>query len=248
MDMAGSRKSAFTLIELLVVIAVIALLVALLVPSLQAVREQARRIHCGTNLKNIGLGLMSFANAHDDSLPQPQYAASASPMSAYTCYEAARPQVPLQLGLLYGEGYLGDTAKILYCPSFAAEYDTYTADGAWGTSYVNNYVRSAYLYAPLGKDRDSIGLPVISSRPRLAELEQNRSIVTDKIDTWNTVAHQSSGTVRGINALFVDGSVRFCNEAGVMDFDLWHPFGLYSPQGPGSSDIATRAILSSIRH
>ncbi len=245
--MAGSRKNAFTLIELLVVVAIVALLVAMLVPSLQSVREQSRRLHCGTNLKNIGLGLMSFANAHDDSLPQPQYAVGASPMRAYLCYETAQPQVPLQLAQLYNDGYIGDTARILYCPSFAAEYNAYTAGGAWGSCYVNNSVRAAYLYAPLGKQRDAIGLPVISSRPRLSELEQNRSIITDKIDTWNSVAHQSSGKAQGINALFVDGSVRFCSEGGVMNFELWHPFGAYSPQGPGASDIATRAILSSIR-
>jgi prepilin-type N-terminal cleavage/methylation domain-containing protein len=245
--MDGSHKKAFTLIELLVVMAVISLLIAVMVPALQSVRHQARRIHCGTNLKNIGVGLIAFANQNDDSLPQPQYSIGTSPIRAYSCYEASNPQTPLQLAVLHNGGYIGDNAKILYCPSSPSDYDSYTANGSWGTCFVDNSIRAAYLYAPFGKEKDAIGLPMISSRPRLSELEQTSPIVTDKIDTWDNIAHQSSKMVRGINTLFVDGGVKFCNEAGVMDYNLWHPFGANSPQGPGSSDLAVRAILSSIR-
>src|SRR6187399_2973852 len=67
------RPRGFTLIELLVVIAIIAILAAILFPVFARAREQARKTTCASNCRQIGLGLMMYAQDYDETLVMRYY-------------------------------------------------------------------------------------------------------------------------------------------------------------------------------
>jgi prepilin-type N-terminal cleavage/methylation domain-containing protein/prepilin-type processing-associated H-X9-DG protein len=68
--MKAAKQRGFTLIELLVVIAILAILAALLLPAIQSAKEKARGAQCLSNMRNIVLAIMNFANEHEGYLPK----------------------------------------------------------------------------------------------------------------------------------------------------------------------------------
>jgi prepilin-type N-terminal cleavage/methylation domain-containing protein len=154
--MKRERKSGFTLVELLVVIAVIALLLAVLIPAMQKAKETARRVICANGMRQIGAGIVMYANSYDNLLPwyagydpsfkRPYNCVANDAPSGTQCprdgeihpFNAFRfdyvettgnkPLIPMRLGCLYKSGVLKEP-KLFYCPSeedIMYKYKAYT--------------------------------------------------------------------------------------------------------------------------
>ncbi len=82
-DSNRKRARAFTLVELLIVIGIIAVLIGLLLPSLNKAREHSRRTNCLANLRSIGQALFMYANTYRDRLP------NGNPPGVYIDYDGS---------------------------------------------------------------------------------------------------------------------------------------------------------------
>lgn len=131
---------AFSLVELLVVVAIIGTLVALLLPAVQAARASARRTHCASNMRQVGIAVHQFANAHDGRFP----------LMAYHNAQQSTKTEEQKSWIATLAPYMEDVDEIRLCPDDLARAERLT-DTA--TSYaMNGYLRKAEWI-------DTAGLP-----------------------------------------------------------------------------------------
>lgn len=205
---------AFTLIELLVVVGIIALLAAILLPSLNRSRETARRTNCISNLRQIYYLVVMYAEANDDQVSV-GYSWNAVPSGHLyrTSGNWRHPWGQLYFFLLKSNPSYEHNAAALFCPTATARRDGggYNTPGNPWPPPASGNSRSSYCFRPTV----NWGNGVFPARlTRLRDIGVH-ALATDWL--LNAGAVRSRHRL-GVNCLYGDGSVRWVTSTALQPY------------------------------
>lgn len=190
-DLLPRSRGAFTLIELLVVISIIALLVGILLPALGAARRSAQNIKCASNLRQLGIGLMSYANDYDAKYPPNGFGFPGAEPPFYTAYWYDDTRIG---------GYMpdtNDTGTTVGGGAFICPNDDEAIRG-----YAMNYWASSYLETTA--NREHTFQADVRSASQILLLTDTFAAFGNENDGWQTAATVGGpwNGVRSAGALF----------------------------------------------
>ncbi len=190
-DATRRKPSGFTLVELLVVIAIIGVLLALLLPAVNAARESARRTQCANHLRQIGLAMQSYLDTNREIFPNIALLPSFNPDQDPTAIQVLGP-------------FLEDNASVFICPSDVGRnrWNEDTKSYEFRAAY-HETEKQSYEYRQLVRIRETGEFrPLAGMRRPQVELVRKLSELELFYDYDNF--HGPAGVLGSRNALFAD--------------------------------------------
>jgi len=193
------RVSGFTLVELLVVIAIIGILVALLLPAVQAAREAARRTQCSNNLKQQGLAIHNFASAFKEKLPKNQDYQAPDWVTFWPQLYPFMEQGNLNprwknSSASWGNGGHLAVLDVLRCPSDYTDVNGVSPYMGWSTcSYAPNY----FMFAGQNPVEPSTGATENAGRYKLGNFidgTANTAAMVERFSNFPTYGWSNTNT------------------------------------------------------
>jgi prepilin-type N-terminal cleavage/methylation domain-containing protein/prepilin-type processing-associated H-X9-DG protein len=228
---AHQEKAAFTLIELLVVIGIIAVLIAILLPTLARARESANRSACLSNLRQLGQAFNMYANQFKDHIPLGQISDEYQ-WNYNANFANATKAFVTHLGVLR-DAHLLDGPKTYYCPSEAdPQWRFATTENPWPFLTVGSptahHTRLGYGTRPGWSWGQDGSWP--SPMPRLSKMK-NLAIAADLLIGPTYVKNDHKN---GVNVGYGDGSAHWVNISDFRNAD-WDKIA-YDDFGPEHDD------------